>query len=1676
MAEVAANLHAFFGYRGNTLQFVTDDVLYSVCGNSICFWSSTLRERSFVWGQKFGLSCAAGHARTQSFAIAEKGIEPNILVYSYPTKKIRHTLKGGTDLEFADIAFSRDGKRLVSIGKATDYKVVVWDLEKGEKLPGAEAVLPAQCSSVLFNPRNADEFAVLGRDCIFYYYLERTYKSHVMRLRELPLSAEDRAKTHYTSLCWDPYNRLYAATDNGQLMLLNPQDGSVIHCLDTKSSISTLLVTQKHLIASHADHVLRWRLLDRPLNSNQRESDSEPTSPLAVVKELELPGSVVCSMVYNHDFSQLLIGTREGGIKMLPVSAETAEEDEEDIPSSTLDSAPTLDQPAKEQIVKLTQTPTELGSFHNGSVSGVVRLGETSQIASCGDDGAMRIYDFASNETLGSLSFDAHLTCITAHPSGGIVVLGSSHGLLRFVDVRSRTVPRLVTVLRVSEHPVTALQYSGNGDYIAVGSNKSKRLFFLHGNATEKFKVLGFVDLSAETTCLCWGPARSEFAVTVLAVVGMTTLMAIQAPVLDMNPSLSELTFQLAPRYNRKLDSEVISIGMGVNNDVLVGGKDKMLKRYRIPEEDGDPDPKKAPQSPLEELKGHQMAIQTILMSPDSKLIATGGEDGLLVLRNTSNLSRTREIKCHDPHQGGVSALCFSGSGQMLITAGMDGAIFAWNTVVRPPIYTAPQPRDFQFANMPDEMPEVEEEDDEEAILTWDQIIIEQIHAKEAEVHERSRNMMMEQIERLREQLQGIIEANAQAPEMERLGTDEFVVDFEERDRIIAEGQQAAEKLREEVKYENLARELIRERIKEQTWDKMLVPGKALKGLSVDVLVQNYPILAPHPLEEAKREKVRNLRRIELREINSRKEQADDPNKKEILNVSDFSSGREDWIINRRAGHESYSAFDSSANPAAAGATAAAGPNLDRSKSAMDNEGEDAEPHEEEDAKKKSKPSEVRSSTAGSDRDLIYEPFELYTAHRKRTQICLLHSLIRDRKLDFNRKFDELFEYKVAQMEGIHEKNHRISEILRELKWPQDYFMPVWHPLEKPEQVLTVNESEITVEKFLTREERERQEEERRKEAERLAALGRDDAAERALKQMMGGSLESKRDISTLEEELVREPWMDTLSAEEMTEEQRNMLKEFEAKGKTLQEEKEKYKKTLDAELKKLKADVADVCSKFDEKVQALFKAKLETDFGIYEQELYIIRLSLALLQEMDDLNRERALEKRLQTVTDKKAKTNGRLQEFKRLVMESEERLKQLHDSDRSMDKNFKREFPDLEAELVNNLYKLFKLRNRPRVQKANDSKDPSRNRVRNRRSSQGEADELAELHPLDPFAEAERDEAARNAVTVVPDSLDFENDAADGVDEYSFKKMVSLREEKLRSESEIRILTTTVTDMQRHLVHLEKEDAETQNEIQEILSEKNSIKQQQIRDRSNVELLVKIKQGQVEVPQSAVVTDYGDAILVKREVVEEKNAHILQLGKEKVGTLVKIKDFRRNINLMQWEHSMLQLQMHDLEERTKDVHMLRVTKNLQSLLRGGDENRQKVDVDLLERKIEHLEKSTAEKVEGLKKQYRKLKKEVRMRHDENDKLQSKIKELTMNVAQREHIWKLRSSGEQESEQTHNKRFNDVMNRRRLIDLAKRQTEEIEFLREELDRLRQKTFPSFAHLKEAQMSPDDAY
>jgi len=59
--------------------------------------------------------------------------------------------------------------------------------------------------------------------------------------------------------------------------------------------------------------------------------------------------------------------------------------------------------------------------------------------------------------------------------------------------------------------------------------------------------------------------------------------------------------------------------------------------------------------------------------------------------------------------------------------------------------------------------------------------------------------------------------------------------------------------------------------------------------------------------------------------------------------------------------------------------------------------------------------------------------------------------------------------------------------------------------------MLKIKDSDFTVEKYLTREERDILEEKRKKEEERIRLLNADDSKKKALNQMMYGTIENKK-------------------------------------------------------------------------------------------------------------------------------------------------------------------------------------------------------------------------------------------------------------------------------------------------------------------------------------------------------------------------------------------------------------------------------------------------------------------------------------------------------------------------------------------------------------------------------------
>jgi hypothetical protein len=491
------------------------------------------------------------------------------------------------------------------------------------------------------------------------------------------------------------------------------------------------------------------------------------------------------------------------------------------------------------------------------------------------------------------------------------------------------------------------------------------------------------------------------------------------------------------------------------------------------------------------------------------------------------------------------------------------------------------------------------------------------------------------------------------------LERDEFVIDTERRDKIEREGAQECADIRTEAGKTVLRLELLRDRVEASTWAKMDPeqgpnaagdgePSRALKSIQNDTLIFNYPVRKREDAELRKMQMVVHARKMELKEKLNRLES----NVKEAMDEEEFSQFEEQYLMNRVRGQPEFVEDDSIQEAAKEFADKEVEKKLKKEKMEMTLQSQNnpnavgkkqpilkitkgklgtktrRKDDDDDDAANKNKKFVAREIRGMEEMywkiqsqrkqieeikkvlsckpedgppisDLIYEPYELSADARKVNQIELLKGVVYELKKDFNKKFARLVSDKETTLQNIDEKNEAIQELLDNLQIEEELFKATDHPLEKPESILKVDDSEIKVERYLTKEEREAEAEKERIRLEREALLQGDNVGQRGLKAMMGGTeLNLKKDKGGMGDlDLLLEDWMNK-PEEEMTEEEKAKFKEFKQKEK---EFKDKQRKAWEQDLKKAKAEIIDMQLKFEEQLLTMFKYKLFVDVRILE-------------------------------------------------------------------------------------------------------------------------------------------------------------------------------------------------------------------------------------------------------------------------------------------------------------------------------------------------------------------------------------------------------------------------------------------------------------------------------------------
>lgn len=303
-------------------------------------------------------------------------------------------------------------------------------------------------------------------------------------------------------------------------------------------------------------------------------------------------------------------------------------------------------------------------------------------------DGRICIWEGFTGKLVSFCISNSDLNCGDICPEGKILAVGTTKSVVQFFDITNRTQLRLVGVRRLykKDKPIQEVRYSPDGKIIAVSSN-SKRIFFLYGNPMLEFSILGKIRFQMEVASFVWSESK-KMPGEKLGILALTTeglLFAFTAPSTTERWINKDLTLDICPLFFRRIDFLVNKIcALDQNGDVLVTGKDRTIKRYKIPDENlvKSTDLKaKLPGNPTEEVQALSLPANQLVYNASLNKVLLAGEDGVISLRSIEKLDEVNDhntFKAHNYKSKGVSVLAVSSHGPFIYSAGFDGSIFTW--------------------------------------------------------------------------------------------------------------------------------------------------------------------------------------------------------------------------------------------------------------------------------------------------------------------------------------------------------------------------------------------------------------------------------------------------------------------------------------------------------------------------------------------------------------------------------------------------------------------------------------------------------------------------------------------------------------------------------------------------------------------------------------------------------------------------------------------------------------------------------------------------------------------------------------------------------------------------------------------------------------------------------------
>ncbi|CDI86709.1 hypothetical protein, conserved [Eimeria praecox] len=422
-----------------------------------------------------------------------------------------------------------------------------------------------------------------------------------------------------------------------------------------------------------------------------------------------------------------------------------------------------------------------------------------------------------------------------------------------------------------------------------------------------------------------------------------------------------------------------------------------------------------------------------------------------------------------------------------------------------------------------------------------------------------------------------------------------------------------------------------------------------------------------------------------------------------------------------------------------------------------------------------------------------------------------------------------------------------------------------------------------------------------------------DSGARRALDKMMGGKLHAENAFAALEIKADKwEAWMDTVAPEAMTDAQAAKFSAYQEQLRTIKEKQETMRTKLQGELKKMRNELTTTAAQLRGDLQSLTEWK-----RVYEEELLLNGLASARLT--DSISQESTWRRTGEELRLRLEASRANIQDANREVQKQQCSCWLLEDERTSAQHEQKDKAVALTAALGAGHVSSEVLA------------------VLNKRLDDALTPQDTQGHGNSVATREEPEQALRRECAALGCRLDtvvgsLKAELGIGPEGPLFKLLEATRD-TVYAQRRLVLASEAADAEQQKLACIktrlelsQKEEASLRLQLEASL---NAFEEAQ----RDVDLLLRVKKGIVGDLPSPVAAlrepfDFSDACLVSQGAVDGYKQDIIASGRQKLRILQAIKALRQQVEAIQWRTRLLELEAKDVSERTKDIHLLRITR----------------------------------------------------------------------------------------------------------------------------------------------------